>query len=494
MTAKRLERSVDPRPKTGIVHLGLGAFFRAFGVPAISDAMAASGGDWGILGVSLRSAGIRDALRDQGWAYTAVSMGADRETSRVIEALNHVLVAPEDPAAVLRSMEDPSVRLVTLTVTEKGYCHIPATGALDRTHPDIAHDLTSPLPKSAIGFIVHALKSRMYAGTRPFTVMTCDNLPQNGQLVRGLVLEFAEMLDPKLRAWIAENGCFPSTMVDRITPATTADDIVRIADQTGVYDAAPVVHEPFSQWVIEDAFVDNARPDFAAAGVELVRNVSCHEDMKLRMLNGTHSALAYVGYLAGYETISQTVADPVMERFVHSLWAEIIPAVEAPTGVNLDDYASSLFERYANPNIRHRTWQIAMDGSQKLPQRILGTMRDALAAGRETPFLCLAVAAWMFYVRGVDEAGNAIDVRDPLAGELRERAHAANGPDDTVATLLNMRAIFPQDLADRLKEPLTVAARQVWALGVRGAVESTLTNTNNTTERSLNADSKQARL
>ena len=444
MTAKRLERSVDPRPKTGIVHLGLGAFFRAFGVPAISDAMAASGGDWGILGVSLRSAGIRDALRDQGWAYTAVSMGADRETSRVIEALNHVLVAPEDPAAVLRSMEDPSVRLVTLTVTEKGYCHIPATGALDRTHPDIAHDLTSPLPKSAIGFIVHALKSRMYAGTRPFTVMTCDNLPQNGQLVRGLVLEFAEMLDPKLRAWIAENGCFPSTMVDRIVPATSPEDIVKLADKSGYLDRSPVIHEPFCQWVIEDNFVNEERPDFVAAGAQMVKDVSRFEQMKLRMLNGSHSALAYLGYLAGHETISDTVADPAFATYVRQLWAEIMPVVRAPQGFDLQVYAQALMERYANSKIRHRTWQIAMDGSQKLPQRLLGSLEANIAAGKPVPGLCLAVAAWMYYVGGIDQTGQPIDVKDPMAEKLRAISDASTTPADKVSALLSLSEIFPQ--------------------------------------------------
>ena len=471
MTQPRLQRSTDPRPKTGIVHLGLGAFFRAFGAQITSDAMTASGGDWGIVGVSLRSSDLRDALRDQGWAYTAVSVGAEAETPRVFEILNDVLVAPQNPAAVLKAMADADVHIVTLTVTEKGYCHIPATGKLDRCHPDIAHDLASQLPKSAIGYIVRALAKRMRAGAPAFTVMSCDNLPQNGRLLRGLVLEFAALVDPELQRWIAENARFPCTMVDRITPATTQDDIARIAALTGCYDAAPVVHEPFAQWVIEDSFVADARPDWTAAGAELVPDVAFHEEMKLRMLNGAHSALAYTGYLAGYQTISETVADPVFERFVHGLWDEIMPTVKAPAGVDLSDYATSLFARFANPNIRHRTWQIAMDGSQKLPQRLLGTMGDAHKSGRDTPLMCLAVAAWMFYVRGVDEAGNAIDVRDPLAGELDALTAAADGPEATVTALLGMSAVFPEGLARQLKAPLTAAAKEVWAFGVRRAIE-----------------------
>lgn len=484
MTHPLLQRSADQRPKTGIVHLGLGAFFRAFACPMISDAMAKGGGDWGIIGVSLRSVHVRDALRDQDWAYTAVSIGAGAETTRVIEILNDVLVAPEDSGAVLHAMADPGVRIVTLTVTEKGYCHIPATGKLDLSHPDVMHDLANPQPKSAIGFIVRALAARKQAGIAPFTVMTCDNLPQNGRLLRGLVLEFAGMVDRELQDWIADNGRFPCTMVDRITPAITANDIARIADMTGVYDAAPVVHEPFAQWVVEDSFVANARPDLAAAGVELVTDVSRHEDMKLRMLNGTHSALAYAGYLAGYETISQAVGDPVLDRFVHGLWNEIIPTVNAPSGIDLHKYAASLFARYANPNIQHRTWQIAMDGSQKIPQRMLATFRDAHDTGRASPLLCLAIATWMSYVRGVDDAGNSIDVRDPLADQLRALAANADGPEATVAALLSMRVVFPESLAQHLRSPLTIAAKEVWALGVRRAIERANDFANNTPERS----------
>ena len=288
---------------------------------------------------------------------------------REITVLNDVLVAPEDPAAVLAAMADPAVKIVTLTVTEKGYCHNPATGALNFDHPDIRHDLSHDLPVSAPGYLVRALAARKAAGHAPFTVLTCDNLPENGKLVRGIVLELAERIDPALADWIAAEGRFPSTMVDRITPATTDADIERIERLTGTPDAAPVMHEPFAQWAVEDDFVGGARPDLDAAGVEMVSDVTAHEHMKLRMLNGTHSALAYIGYLAGHETIADTMADPVFAGYARALWAEIMPAVTAPEGVSLPDYADALFDRYANPAIRHRTWQIAMDGSQKLPQR-----------------------------------------------------------------------------------------------------------------------------
>ncbi|WP_252734613.1 mannitol dehydrogenase family protein [Octadecabacter sp. B2R22] len=469
-----MKRPDTPRPATGIVHLGLGAFFRAFGCSYVMDAMAAGGGDWGIVGVSLRSPDTRDALRDQDWAYRAVSLGADGESSRIIDVLNDVLVAPENPQAVLDAMVNEAVQIVSLTVTEKGYCHHPASGKLNHDHPDIVHDLAHDLPRSTIGYLVRALKARRAEGMRPFTVLTCDNLPQNGQLLRGLVLEFAELLDPDLARWIATEGRFPSTMVDRITPATTDADIARLSDAAGTYDAAPVLHEPFSQWVVEDDFVDDARPDFGAAGAQLVRDVEPFEDMKLRMLNGTHSALAYTGYLAGHETISDTVSDPVFAAYVRALWGEIMPNVSAPDGVDLAGYADALFDRYANQNIRHKTWQIAMDGSQKLPQRMFGTLRETYQGGGSAPMLSLAIAAWIKYVGGVDEAGAPIDVRDPLAEKLREVLDAAQSPADKTAAVLAIREIVPADLAPRLGDPVMAAAQDIWALGTRAAIEKAL--------------------
>jgi len=465
---------IAPGPETGIVHLGLGAFFRGFGCVFVADAMVASRGDWGITGVSLRSPDTRDALQGQGWGYTSVTLAPEGEQTRWISILNDVLVAPEDPEAVLAAMAEPAVRIVTLTVTEKGYCYNPSTRALNTSHPDIQHDLAHDLPVSAPGFLVRALARRRAAGVAPFTVLTCDNLPENGRLVRGLVLDFAQRIDPALSDWIATEGRFPSTMVDRITPATTEADIARVAQLTGRADAAPVMHEPFAQWVIEDDFVGNARPDFAAAGVEMVKDVTAHEHMKLRMLNGTHSALAYTGYLAGHETIAETVADPVFASYVRRLWSEIMPAVHAPEGVSLTDYADALFDRYANPCIRHRTWQIAMDGSQKLPQRILGSLAANIAAGRPSPALCLAVAAWMRYVGGVDEKGQTIDVRDPMADHLRAVSDSADTPKGKVAALLRVRDVFPADLAATLQRPVTTGATRLCEDGTRAAIKKVL--------------------
>ena len=442
----RLHHTPSEAP-AGIVHLGLGAFFRAHGAIYVSEAMAASGGDWGIIGVSLKSPGMRDKLRPQGWAYTAVELAPDGERPQVVTVLRDVLVAPEDPQAVLKAMCDPAIRIVSLTVTEKGYCHEPSTGRLNRDHPDIRHDLDNPLPRSAPGFLVRALERRRAAGTAPFTVLCCDNLPENGHVLRGVVLELAGLIDPELADWIRAEGRFPSTMVDRIVPATSPEDLDQVARLTGQRDEAPVMHEPFRQWVVEDDFVGGDRPDLGAVGVQLVADVTPFEHMKLRMLNGTHSSLAYLGYLAGHQTIAETVGDPVFSTFVRKLWRdEIIPALTPPPGEDLAAYSEALHDRYANPAIRHRTWQIAMDGSQKLPQRILGTIAEGRAAGRAVPGLTLAVAAWMRYVSGVDLAGGAIEVKDPMADQLA--ALWRDDPAKTVAGFLALEQVFPVMLRD----------------------------------------------
>lgn len=473
----RLSRRKGPAPKTGIVHLGLGAFFRAHGAIYIEEAVEASGGDWGIVGVSLKSATMHDNLAPQDFVYTAEELGPDGVALRQVEIISNVLVARDDREAVLALMADPAIRIVSLTVTEKGYCHDPASGKLNREHPDIVQDLSEAMPVSAPGFLVRALQRRKAAGVPPFTVLSCDNLPANGPLVKGIVLDMARLIDPDLAGWIEREGRFPATMVDRIVPATKPEDVTALATKTGQMDASPVLHEPFRQWVVEDNFVpafgENARPDLGAAGVELVADVTPFERMKLRMLNGTHSALAYLGYLAGNETIAETVADPVFAAYVKHLWkAEIAPSFKAPEGVDLSAYAAALFARYANPAIRHRTWQIAMDGSQKLPQRILETLRDNIARDIPSPGLITAVAAWMIYAGGVDLDGRPIDVRDPLADRLQSLSGGVTDTDAKVAALLGVREIFDANLANLLRPALAEAYASLRENGVRQTLEA----------------------
>lgn len=470
----RLTRT-GPVPEVGIVHLGPGAFFRSFVAVYTDSALSRDGGGWGIRAVSLQSPTARDQLAPQGGCFTALTLRPEGPAPRVIGSVVDVLVAPEDPAAVVAAMAEPAVRIVSLTVTEKGYCHNPATGALSLDHPDIRHDLAQPeAPRSVPGFIVAALARRRAEGRAPFTVLSCDNLPSNGALVRGVILDFARALDGDLADWIAAEVRFPATMVDRITPATTEEDIARLEADQGYRDPGMVVCEPFSQWVIEDDF-PQGRPGWDAGGAQFVASVEAHEHMKLRCLNGTHSTLAYLGYLAGHETIADAVADAPFAALLDKLWREeILPTVPQPEGEDLAAYCAALMERYRNPAIRHRTWQIAMDGSQKLPQRLLGTIRDSLASGRVPQGLCLAVAGWMRYVGGLDERGQPIDVRDPMAERLRAACDAAEGPEAVVDALLGIEAIFGSDLArhDGFRAAVTAWYLRLVREGARAAVSA----------------------
>jgi fructuronate reductase len=434
--------------RPGIVHLGLGAFHRAHQAVMTEAALNAGARDWGIVAASLRSAETRDALAPQDGLYTVATREDDREALQVVGALHGLHVAPEDPAALLRAMADPGIRIVSLTVTEKGYCHDPSSGSLDEAHGDVRHDLAHPgAPRSAPGILVEALRLRRAAGIPAFTILCCDNLPANGETVRRVVTRLGALRDPALGAWIGGEVAFPSTMVDRIVPATTADDRARIAAALGAADAWPVVGEGFSQWVIEDHF-PLGRPDWALAGAEFAADVAPYELMKLRMLNGAHSALAYLGYLAGHETVAEASNDPVFAHYLTLLWAEIAPSVPAPPGVSLGDHAARLLARFRNRALRHRTWQIAMDGSQKLPQRLLGPLRLALAEGRPSPCLILAVAGWMRYVIGTDEAGAAIDLRDPMLPALRAACGPGlHHPEEVAKRLLGVAGIFGPDLA-----------------------------------------------
>jgi fructuronate reductase len=458
---------------TGIVHLGVGAFQRAH--QAIYTEATLNAGDrrWGIVGASLRSPAVHDALAPQDNLYTLAVRGAEGERLQVIGAIKDVLVAPENPEALLRSLCDPAVAIVTLTVTEKGYCYDPATTALDEKHPDIVHDLAEPAqPRTVPGFLVEALRLRREARTHAFTVLCCDNLPHNGRTVRAIVSRFAELRDSGLAGYIRNEVAFPSTMVDRITPATTDEDRAAISRRLGVEDAAPVITEPFSQWVIEDRF-PLGRPDWAIAGAEFVRDVAPYENMKLRLLNGSHSTLAYLGYLAGYETVADTMKDVNYRRLAEGVMDDAATTLKMPPGADVAAYKRALMERYANPALKHRTWQICMDGSQKLPQRLLGSISDRLAAGAPIDRLVMGVAGWMRYVTGIDEQGKPIDVRDPLSARLRAIADEAGlVAEHLVPAVLDVREIFGDELAadPRFRVAVTDALSRIIAKGAKAAV------------------------
>jgi fructuronate reductase len=457
----------------GIVHLGIGAFQRAHQAMYTEAALAAGDTRWGIVGASLRSPAVRDALAPQGNLYTLSVRGSPGERLQVIGALKDMLVAPEDRQALLRRLCDPAVKIVTLTVTEKGYCYDPATAALDEAHPDIVHDLATPAqPRTAPGFLVEALRRRREAGVHSFTVLCCDNLPHNGRTVATIVTRFAELRDRQLAGYIRNEVAFPATMVDRITPATTDDDRITISQRLGVTDAAPVVTEPFSQWVIEDRF-PGGRPDWSIAGAEFVTDVAPYENMKLRLLNGSHSTLAYLGYLAGYETVSDTMKDANYRRLAGAVMDDAAATLKMPPGADVTAYKRALMARYANPALKHRTWQICMDGSQKLPQRLLGSIRDRLTAGAPIDRLVMGVAGWMRYATGIDEHGKPIDVRDPLSGRLRAIADQTGLSAERLApALLEVREIFGAELAAdrRFRDAVTDALARIIARGAKAAV------------------------
>lgn len=458
---------------TGIVHLGVGAFHRAHQAVYTDDVLDQDL-RWGIVAASLRSPDTAEALEPQDGLYTLSVRSKDGEALRVVGAISRVIVAPQAIEELLTAMADAGTRIVTLTVTEKGYCHDPATGQLNEAHPDVVHDLANlRTPRSAPGFIIEALRRRRAAGIPPFTVLTCDNLPSNGRTVKRVLTRFAELADPGLGRFVADEVSCPSTMVDRIVPATSDDDRARIEASLGLRDAWPVVTEPFTQWVIEDRFTQG-RPAWEQAGAEFVEDVEPYEHMKLRLLNGSHSTLAYLGYLSGYETVAETMADPAFVRLVEGLMnEEVTPTLHMPPGADLTSYKRALVERFKNPALRHRTWQIAMDGSQKLPQRLLGTVRDRLKKDAPIERLALGVAAWMRYVTGIDETGAPIDVRDPMAARLRERADSAEGsPERLAGALFALREIFGDDLPNdpRFTGPVLAALKQLYAQGAKRTV------------------------
>lgn len=463
-------RKVTP----GMVHLGVGAFHRSH-VAAYVDSILPMDPQWGIIGVSLRRPDTRQALLDQDFLYTLVVRSAKGTQTRVIGSLLNVLDANAQREELLRMMAEPHIRIVSLTVTEKGYCHDPATGQLDPSHPDIIHDLAHhETPVSAPGLIVRALELRKAAGTLPFTVLSCDNLPANGQTTARIVTRFAALRSAELEAYIRDKVSFPSTMVDRIVPATTEEDRSEVRAATGLEDAWPVVTEPFTQWVIEDRFT-MGRPALEKAGVEFVSDVAPFELMKLRMLNGSHSTLAYLGYLAGYQYVSEAIANAAFRALIHGLMTQEVMATLPMDKPALEAYRDALLERFSNPALKHRTWQIAMDGSQKLPQRLLGTIRDRLKSGLPVRRAALGVAAWMRYVTGIDEAGRPIDVRDPLAEKLRSIADNAQGnPARLAEGMLTVREIFGEDLPQStpFKNCLMQHLTSLYELGAAGTVES----------------------
>ncbi|WP_306639264.1 mannitol dehydrogenase family protein [Pseudarthrobacter siccitolerans] len=430
-----------------MVHLGLGAFARAHTAVFTEDAMLASGDfEWGIVGVTQRSDTVARQLAPQDGLFTVAERGDGAAPARVVSSIVEAISGRDNPQDVVDRIAAPATRIVTLTVTEKGYRFDPVTGILNGNDPEVQADLAGRPPLTVVGQIARGLQRRARSGAGPITVVSCDNLPGNGELTGTLVRGFAAALpaveSEPLLAWVKGNVTFPSTMVDRMVPATTEGDLVAVERELGLRDEAAVVAEPFRQWVIEDNFAAG-RPRWEDAGALFSSDVAAWEAAKLRLLNASHSMLAYLGLVAGKETISDAVAEPLFLTACRSMMVEeALPTITLPPELDGDRYCADVLARFANPALGHTTAKVGSDGSQKIGLRLLPTISGMLDAGRQPRWAALAIAAWMHRVATAAPA----DLNDPLAAELQAALPATRTAATVVPALLGFRPIFDQNL------------------------------------------------
>jgi len=457
-----------------VVHISVGAFHRSHQAAYFDDiAQRGISRGWGLTGVGLRRPEMRDALLGQDGLYTLLVRGADGDRARVIGAITRYLFAPEEAEAVLAVLADPATRLVTLTITGTAYAVDPADMSFHPANPSVAADLAAPGPPTgAIGLLVEALGRRRRAGAGPFTVLSCDNMPGNGRAARTALVEFARVRDAALADWIETHVAFPSCMVDRITPRTTEADRLRVEQGFGVADRWPVVTEPFSQWIVEDAFCAG-RPPLDEVGAQFVSDVTPYALMKTRLLNASHCALGHLGVVAGLERIDEAMRTPVFRTAITRMMeAEVSPLLPPVPGVDLAAYRASLCERFANPAIGDALARLCRSGSTKVPTHVLSSIRQARRAGRAHPLLTLAVAGFCRHARGTDEHGRTVTLDDPLAAVLQARARAG-GVDPR--PLLALEGVFGDLGADAaFGRELATALEGIERLGVRGALGAAL--------------------
>jgi mannitol 2-dehydrogenase len=457
----------------GIVHFGVGGFHRAHQAVILDDLMNQGlATDWAICGVGVlrADARMRDALVRQDGRYTLVLKHPDgTQEAREVGSIVDYRYAPDDPDGVIELLADPVIRIVSLTVTEGGYYINPSTGEFDPSDPMVTHDLHTPaVPRTAFGFIVAGLRRRRDRGIAPFTVMSCDNIPGNGDVARRMLAAFASLQDSEFGAWIASDVAFPNSMVDRITPATTDEDRVRIAARFGVSDEWPVVAEPFLQWVLEDTFA-LGRPPYERAGVQLVTDVEPYELMKLRLLNASHQGLCYFGRLSGYEYVHEAAQDPLIARLLmRYMDDEATPTLHPLPGVDLPAYKQMLIERFANAHVRDTIARLCTDSSDRIPTWLVPVVRAQLAAGGPVRRSAAIIASWARYAEGTDEQGVPIDVVDRRRDSVM--AYASRQRTEPEA-FLEQRDLFG-DLAD---DPRFVADYR-WALDslIRTGAQATL--------------------
>lgn len=435
--------------QSGIVHIGVGGFHRAHMAVYIDSLLHdPDNKHWAICGVGLlpHDSAMGQAMAQQDNLFTVIERHKSGTSARVVGAMTSFLHAPSDPEAVLQKLADPATRIVSMTITESGYHVNESTGGLDIMHPDIAQDLKSPrAPKTFYGYLATALERRRVAGHPPFTVMSCDNVEHNGDLTRRMMLAFARELGGALAPWLESHGAFPNSMVDRITPRTTDGDRHDLAKEFGIADQWPVVTEPYSQWVIEDKFACG-RPPFESVGVQIAKDVAPYETMKLRLLNGSHSAMAYLGFLSGLTYVHEVMEQPLFARYIQQMMLlEVLPNLPEVPGIDLPLYSTTLLSRFANPAIADQLTRLCFDGSGKLPKFVLPAVEAGLDGKTPIARLTLCVAAWMRYLTGVDEAGRAFAVSDPMVGQLQPLAR--QGEADP-SMLLAVEGLFTDELRE----------------------------------------------
>ena len=430
-----------------IVHIGVGGFHRAHQAVYLDDLLAMEDEPrWGEcgLGVLPSDSRMRDALLGQDCLYTLVERSAQSEKVRVIGSMAAFLYAPASPQAAIEKMAHPETRIVSLTITEGGYFLDEGTGKFNPDHPEIQGDLEQgAVPRTSIGYLAAALELRRERGLQPFTLMSCDNLQGNGDVVRSVMETYAALKSPVLAQWIGEHMSFPNSMVDRITPGTTDADRADLLTRHGIVDAWPVMTEPFLQWVIEDHF-SMGRPRWEKAGAQLVPDVQPYETMKIRLLNGSHMAMAYLGALAGFTYVHEIMADPLFLRFIQRFMDEVTPVVPVIPDASIPQYKAKLVERFANPAIRDQVTRICSEGSAKLPKWVLPSITELLARTVSIDLLSLVIASWIHYLkRGVDDKGRPLDIIDAQASLLRQTAQTVAGDPQPMFAL---RSIFGQQL------------------------------------------------
>jgi mannitol 2-dehydrogenase len=462
----------------GIVHFGVGGFHRAHQAMYIDQLMEQGKAlDWGICGVGVMPFDLKmkEAMQSQDCLYTLVSKAPDGSWEpRILGSIVQYLYAPDDPDAVIEKMADSATRIVSLTVTEGGYNFHPVTGEFDDTNPAVQADLApGAVPATTFGLITEALVRRRSRGIEPFTVMSCDNIQGNGHMAQEVFTAFARLRDPELGEWVEGNVLFPNSMVDRITPVTTDEDRAQISERFGVEDAWPVVCEPFTQWVLEDKF-SAGRPPLEDVGVQVVPDVEPYELMKLRLLNASHQALCYFGYLAGYRLVHEVAQDQLFANFLLDYMnREATPTLSPVPGIDLDAYKLQLIERFSNAAVRDTVARLCAESSDRIPKWLLPVVRENLAAGRDVTLSAAVVASWARYAEGVDEQGEPIKVVDRLADTLQQIA--AQQREDPLAFVKN-RELFG-DLATEpaFTEPYLYALESLHTRGARATLEALAT-------------------